>query len=99
MKEIKARLQQLGDADTAKVLQRFFKTGVGEYGEGDVFVGIKVPPLRKLAAEFQAAPMKVLRGLLRSKIHEERVLALMILVRQFGRADSKLREEIYEFYL
>src|SRR5262245_31256975 len=97
--EIKESLQKLADKKTAEVLQRFFKTGAGEYGEGDIFIGIKVPPLRKLAAEFQTVSRRGLRSLLRSKIHEERTLALMILVRQFGSADSRVRQEIYDFYL
>jgi len=97
--EIKQSLQKLADKKTAEVLQRFFKTGAGEYGEGDVFVGIKVPPLRKLAAEFQDQSLKTLQRLLKSKIHEERTLALMILVRQFARADENVRERIYDFYV
>jgi len=97
--EIKESLQKLADKNTAEVLQRFFKTGAGEYGEGDVFIGIKVPPLRKLAAEFQDTPLKSLRRLLKSEIHEERTLALMILVRQFARADENVRERIYDFYV
>ena len=97
--EIKESLQKLADKNTAEVLQRFFKTGAGEYGEGDVFIGIKVPPLRKLAAEFQDTPLKSLRRLLKSQIHEERTLALMILVRQFARADENVREQIYDFYV
>jgi len=97
--EIKESLQKLADKNTAEVLQRFFKTGAGEYGEGDVFIGIKVPPLRKLAAEFQDTPLKSLRRLLKSDIHEERTLALMILVRQFARADENVRERIYDFYV
>ena len=97
--EIKESLQKLADENTAEVLQRFFKTGAGEYGEGDVFIGIKVPPLRKLAAEFQDTPLKSLRRLLKSEIHEERTLALMILVRQFARADENVRERIYDFYV
>ena len=97
--EIKESLQKLADKNTAEVLQRFFKTGAGEYGEGDVFIGIKVPPLRKLAAEFQDTPLKSLRRLLKSQIHEERTLALMILVRQFARADENVRERIYDFYV
>ena len=96
---IRARLQKLADKQTAEVLQRFFKTGTGEYGEGDVFVGIKVPPLRKVAAEFEKVPLTTVRALLRSRIHEERALALMILVRQFARADEQLRERIYRFYV
>jgi len=97
--EIKESLQKLADKNTAEVLQRFFKTGAGEYGEGDVFIGIKVPPLRKLAAEFQDTPLKSVRRLLKSDIHEERTLALMILVRQFARADENVRERIYDFYV
>ena len=97
--EIKRRLQDLASRDTAEMLQRYFKTGRGEYGEGDVFIGIKVPPLRRLAAEFQHTTLKTLTALLKSKIHEERTLALMILVRQFHRADEDLRKQIYDFYL
>ena len=96
---IQNRLKNLADKNTAAVLQRFFKTGAGQYGEGDVFLGIKVPPLRKLSAEFQDASLATVRALLKSEIHEERTLALMILVRQFSRADERLREQIYDFYL
>src|SRR5262245_2802915 len=92
--EIKSRLRDLGSPETALVLQRFFKTDAGEYGEGDVFIGIKVPPLRKLAAEFQSVSLKTVQALLKSKIHEERTLALMILVRQFVRGDEDLRNQI-----
>src|SRR5688572_24067602 len=87
--EIKTRLQRLASKETAKVLQGFFKTGVGQYGEGDVFIGIKVPPLRSVAREFENVSLKTVKALLKSKIHEERVLALMILVRQFAVGDEK----------
>jgi 3-methyladenine DNA glycosylase AlkD len=97
--EIRGRLQKLSSKETAKVLQWFFRTGPGECGEGDVFIGIKIPPLRKLAGEFKDVRLKTVKALLRSKIHEERALALMILVRQFARADMKLREQIYDCYL
>jgi len=97
--EIKTRLQRLANKETAKVLQGFFKTGPGEYGEGDIFIGIKVPPLRAVAKEFENASLKTVKGFLKSKIHEERVLALMILVRQFARADERLRQQIYDLYL
>jgi 3-methyladenine DNA glycosylase AlkD len=97
--EIRGRLRELANKDTAEVLQRFFKTGAGEYGEGDVLIGIKVPPLRKLSSEFGNETLPTLRTLLKSKIHEERTLALMILVRQFAKADESLREQIYDLYL
>jgi len=97
--KIRRSLRRLADTNTALVLQRFFKTGPGEYGEGDVFVGIKIPILRKLAAEFEEEPLQTLRILLRSKIHEERMLALMILVRRFARENDQGRRQIYKFYL
>jgi 3-methyladenine DNA glycosylase AlkD len=96
---MKRRLRKLASGKTAQTLRWFFKTGPGQYGQGDVFIGIKVPPLRKLAAEFADAPLTILGALLRSKIHEERALALMILVKQFTGADAKSRERIYSFYL
>ena len=97
--EIQRRLKQLADRNTASILQRFFKTGTGQYGAGDVFIGIKVPPLRKLAIEFQHAPLTTLKRLLKSRVHEERTLALMILNRQFARADETLRQQLFDFYL
>ena len=97
--QIRDRLRQLANKETANALQWFFKTGPGEYGEGDVFIGIKVPPLRRLAAEFKNASFETIEDLLQSKIHEERSLALMILVRQFASADDAGRQRIYDFYL
>jgi 3-methyladenine DNA glycosylase AlkD len=97
--KIRQRLKGLADKNTAAVLQRFFKTGSGEYGEGDLFIGIKVPPLRELAAEFEGEPLQTISILLKSKIHEERVLALMILVRRFARESDQERRQIYDFYL
>ena len=97
--KIRRSLRRLADTNTALVLQRFFKTGPGEYGEGDVFVGIKVPILRKLAAEFEEESLQTLRILLKSKIHEERMLALMILVRRFARENDQGRRQIYKLYL
>jgi 3-methyladenine DNA glycosylase AlkD len=99
LSEIKTRLQAIANQETAQTLQWFFKTEPGQYGEGDVFIGIKIPPLRKLAAEFQDAPLKTVEALVRSRIHEERALALMILVRQFSRGDDRVRQRIYRFYL
>jgi len=96
--EIEARLRKLANKDTATALRWFFKTGPGEYGEGDVFIGIKVPPLRALAKQCESASFETLKALLSSKVHEKRALALMILVRQFDRGSDELREKIYRFY-
>ena len=78
---------------------RFFRTGPGEYGEGDEFLGLKVPQIRKLAREFRALPLKEVEGLLKSKWHEARLLALVILVDQFERADERMRDAIFRLYL
>ena len=96
---IRKRLRELGDRAIAAHSQRFFKTGPGEYGEGDQFVGVRVPVLRKLAREYKDLPLTAVTKSLRSKIHEERLLALLILIHQFACGDGALRKKIYELYL
>ena len=93
------RLQALGDSERARALQRFFKTGQGQYGEGDVFVGLRVPEIRELAKEYEKLPLSEIIGLLRSPLHEARLLALLILVREYTQGDSSLQERIYNLYL
>jgi hypothetical protein len=83
--EIQARLRRLASKDKAKILQRFFKTGPGQYGEGDMFHDIMVPVLRKLTKEYDDIPLADVFSLLISGMHEERLLALMMLVRAFTR--------------
>lgn len=97
--EIRDRLQALGDPQRAQVLRRFFKTGPGEYGEGDIFVGIRVPYIRKLAKEFSSLPLPESILLLQSPIHEARLLALFILIRIYTRGDDPVREQVYRAYL
>jgi 3-methyladenine DNA glycosylase AlkD len=99
MKKIKNRLQQLGSRETAEILQKFFKTGPGEYGEGDIFIGVRVPDLRKLAKEFQDIATSEIRAFLASSIHEERFLALLILVRNYGSGDEITKKKICDLYL
>jgi 3-methyladenine DNA glycosylase AlkD len=99
VQEIRTRLRKLEDKERAKNSQWFFKTGPGEYGEGDRFLGITVPDLRKLAKEYQAIPLTEVTQLLHSPIHEERLLALLILVRAFAKGDDSLKEKIYHLYL
>jgi 3-methyladenine DNA glycosylase AlkD len=99
VQNIQRRLQELGSREKAKVLQRFFKTGPGEYGEGDIFIGVKVPELRKLAKEYQEITVKEVKQLLKSAIHEERLLALFILVRIYSKGNETEKKRIYELYL
>lgn len=82
----------------AKVLQRFFKTGPGEYGEGDVFLGLVTEETRSVAKKYLSLPLPDISKLFASKIHEERVVAVMILCRQFRVADSEGKKKIYDFY-
>jgi 3-methyladenine DNA glycosylase AlkD len=80
-------------------LQRFFKTGKGGYAEGDVFAGIKVPVSRKIATKFKDLKLPDLQKIIKSKIHEERLIALFILVNKFKKGDEKIKEKIFNFYL
>jgi 3-methyladenine DNA glycosylase AlkD len=93
------RLRSLASPAQAAVLARFFKTGPGQYGEGDRFIGVKVPAIRKVAQEFRGLPLPEVECLLRSEIHEERLLALVILVGQFQKGDNASRKRIYDLYL
>lgn len=98
--KIVTRLKKLGDPDVAAGLRRFFKTGKGEYGEGDLFLGIRVPTLRRVAADYRNLDLEVLRAVLRSEFHEVRLLALLILVDKYKKSTSKReRGEIYRAYL
>ncbi len=97
--EILARLQSMGDADDARFLQGYFRTGPGEYGEGDRFLGIRVPVLRTLARELRGTPVDTAAELLRSHWHEARLLALLLLVDAYARGDADTREGIYRLYL
>jgi len=97
--ELKNELQQLADPKQQQILQRFFKTGKGEYGEGDIFLGIKVPVQRKLAKKYQALPLTDIQALLESKIHEYRFTALILLIKHYSKADHNQKSVLFEFYL
>ena len=99
VQEIQKRLRQFASKEKAKLLQRFFKTGPGDYGEGDIFLGVMVPNIRKVTKEFQTAPLGEINKLLVSAYHEDRVLALLILVRQFSTGDENLKKKIFNLYL
>lgn len=97
--ELQKRLAALADPRVAEGSRRFFKTGPGEYGEGDRFRGIRVPVLRGLAKEYSAIKVSEAGRLLGSAFHEDRLLALLILVRLYARGDEALREKVYRLYL
>jgi len=96
---VKAHLLDLANPATAAILQRFFKTAPGQYGAGDLFHGIKVPVLRQAAKRFVALPLDQVQVLLDSPIHEERLVALVILCLRFPKADAAQRKAIYRLYL
>ena len=93
-------IRKYEDKEKAKNLAWFFKTGKGEYGEGDKFLGLTVPTCRILVKELLDISDKDLENILTSSYHEERLIALLILVKRFEKAkDEKIRKEIYSYYL
>ena len=99
LQDIKKMLQKKASPVKAKLLAGFFKTGKGQYGEGDVFLGVMVPETRKVALHFKHASLKDLHALLSSAFHEERLCALFILVHQFQHADASHQKKLVDFYL
>lgn len=99
--EVRKELKSMADPDKAAILQRFFKTGLGQYGEGDIFIGVMVPQSRKVAKKFSQLQLVEVKMLLYSSIHEERLVALLILVWRYSSALSSReeKEEIVKFYL
>jgi 3-methyladenine DNA glycosylase AlkD len=99
MENLLKEINSNANKEKAKLLQRFFKTGKGDYGEGDVFLGIVVPIQRKIAKNHINLSSSDLQELLNSKIHEHRLIALLILVDKFKKASEKEKKEIFDFYL
>jgi 3-methyladenine DNA glycosylase AlkD len=92
-------LHVLADPVKAKDSARFFKTGKGEYGEGDSFLGLTIPQIRKVISKYQGLSLNDLRKLLDSEYHEARTSAVIILVSQYRKADENKKEQIIKFYL
>jgi 3-methyladenine DNA glycosylase AlkD len=99
VKGIKENLKELSNKTIAEQSQRFFKTGKGEYGEGDRFLGIRVPALRRLVKKYSDVSTNETLILLKSSFHEERLFALLMLVEMFSKRDEGGKTEIYELYL
>ncbi len=99
IRAVRQSLRSSANPEKAKILQRFFKTGKGEYAEGDRFIGVVVPHIRQVAKQFENLDLSKVLTLLSSSIHEERLLALLILVRQYRRGAPATQEQIVKAYL
>lgn len=96
---ISRKLRSQARPESVAILQRFFKTGPGEYGEGDRFIGVTLPVIRAVGRECRDTSIAELQKLLRSPVHEERTLALLMLVNAFTSGDEPVRRRIYDLYL
>ena len=99
MNQIEKDLIKLENPEKIKRFARFFKTGKGEYGEGDIFLGISVPEQRKIAKKYQKFELKDVQKMLSSKIHEHRSVALMILIIRYNKSNTIKKKKIFDFYL
>lgn len=99
LQNLKKDLKKLSSPKKAKELGRFFKTGKGEYGEGDIFLGITVPQTRKIAKKYFNFNCQDIQELLNSKFHEERLAALLILIENFKNSPEEIKYNIVNFYL
>ncbi len=100
LKNLRADLRKKSNKQKAQILQRFFKTGPGEYGEMDIFLGVVVPETRKIAKKYyNEVNLPEIQKLLNSKIHEERLCALLILVEKFQKTNAKKQKRIFDFYI
>lgn len=97
--EVTKELYKYANKEKVATYKRFFKTGMGQYGEGDQFIGVCVPDTRKVAATFASLTLVEIQQIIKSQVHEERLLALIILTLQFKKADEQTKKSIYDFYL
>lgn len=97
--DVKREMKKLATPARAKVNEWFFKTGKGQYGEGDKFIGLSVPQLRLIAKKYRDLLFKDITQLMKSEIHEERLIAVYLLVYQFEKAGNPTQKKIYDFYL
>lgn len=97
--DVMEQLEAMADAERASVAQKYFKTGPGDYAEGDRFRGIRMPTLRSFARKLDPLPMESVIELLHSAFHEDRMVALLLLIRRYGQADETGRNSIFNLYL
>ncbi len=98
-RELQNQLRGLSSPEAAALAARFFKTAPGQYSEGDIFLGLRAAEMHRLAREHRELSFDDLRLLLRSPVHEDRMMALLILVRQTQAGGSAVRKRIYTLYL
>lgn len=98
LQQLRSELLAISNPQKAKILSGFFKTGKGQYGEKDVFLGVMVPQSRAIAAKYTSLSFEDISKLLHSKFHEERLIALLMLVKKFGHS-PEIQKEVYDFYL
>lgn len=96
---LETELQKHARVEDGAFLQGFFKTGSGEYGEGDRFIGVRVPATRAVCKMFKDLPLAEIKKLLASSIHEHRLAAVILLANQYPKADDIRQEAIYKTYL
>lgn len=99
VKKMQSALRAAANPEDAVFLQRFFKTGPGQYGEGDRFLGVRVPATRKIVKQFPDATLHDAVQLLKSEWHEERLLGLLTMVRNYQKGDTRARKDVYDAYL
>lgn len=99
LSKLKKEIKKASNYKQAKLLERFFKTGKGQYGEGDIFLGIKVPVQRKIAKKYTDLALSDLKKIITSKFHEYRLIALFILIDQYKKANLANKKIIFNFYL
>ena len=99
LEDLKKDLSLYTDFEKANILQRFFKTGKGQYGEGDIFLGIIVPNTRKVAKKYTDLSLNEIKKILYSKIHEERLCALLLLVEKYKKTDELNKKKVFNFYI
>jgi len=96
---VRAAIRSAADPVYAEKVRRFFKTGPGEYGEGDIFIGVRVPVLRKIAACHRDISLDEITALLCSPVHEDRMTALIFLTLRFKKATQEEQKKIYTIYM
>jgi 3-methyladenine DNA glycosylase AlkD len=98
-RQIQLHLRTLGSPEAAAIAAGYFKTGPGQYGEGDVFLGLRAAVMHALAKEHRELHPEEILVLLRSEVHEDRLLALLIMVRRTAKGTSATKQETYDLYL